>query len=218
MSATIAINKVHFPVTTLGYGRRVGLWTQGCSIHCPGCISRDTWNFDANKAISIAALMESLSVWLPQADGVTISGGEPFDQPAALKNLLTQIRLRHAGDILVFSGYPQSELAAKHQEIFAWIDVLISEPYQADSGNERIWRGSDNQRITLLSDLARQRYPADIDQQTWNGPRSLDVFVEGESVWMAGIPRPGELARLQEKLAAAGYACHASDEPNRMRA
>ena len=30
--------------------------------------------------------------WLKQADGVTISGGEPFDQPDALHELLTRIR------------------------------------------------------------------------------------------------------------------------------
>ena len=26
MTARISINKVHFPVTTLGYGKRVGIW------------------------------------------------------------------------------------------------------------------------------------------------------------------------------------------------
>lgn len=39
----IAINKIHFPVSTLGFGQRLGIWFQGCSIRCPGCISRDTW-------------------------------------------------------------------------------------------------------------------------------------------------------------------------------
>ncbi|MCT5046402.1 radical SAM protein, partial [Pseudomonas aeruginosa] len=27
----------------MGTGRRLGIWFQGCSIRCPGCISADTW-------------------------------------------------------------------------------------------------------------------------------------------------------------------------------
>ena len=66
----IALNKVHFPITTLGHGRRVGIWTQGCSIHCPGCISRDTWEPDDARAVEVATLLESLAPWLAEADGV----------------------------------------------------------------------------------------------------------------------------------------------------
>ena len=40
---TIAISRIHYPVTTLGPGKRIGIWMQGCSIRCPGCISADTW-------------------------------------------------------------------------------------------------------------------------------------------------------------------------------
>ena len=43
MTARIALSRIHFPVTTLGPGRRIGIWFQGCSIRCPGCISMDTW-------------------------------------------------------------------------------------------------------------------------------------------------------------------------------
>ena len=39
----ISLSRVHFPVTTLGPGQRLGLWFQGCSIRCAGCISADTW-------------------------------------------------------------------------------------------------------------------------------------------------------------------------------
>ena len=49
--------------------------------------------------------------WLEEADGITISGGEPFDQPEALIHLLAQIRSKTSIDILVYSGHPFEKIA-----------------------------------------------------------------------------------------------------------
>jgi len=85
------LSRMHFPVTTLGFGRRVGIWFQGCSIQCPGCVSRDTWAFGRGET-SVESACETIDPWLKEADGVTISGGEPFDQPMALAALLGWLR------------------------------------------------------------------------------------------------------------------------------
>ena len=214
----IAINKVHFPVTTLGHGRRAGIWTQGCSIHCPGCVSRDTWDAAAAHQITVADLVAGCAPWLAQADGVTISGGEPFDQPAALRELLEQLRARTAGDLLVFSGYPHGRLRERHADILALTDVLISEPFVARAGQTLALRGSDNQRVFLLTPLAQSRYPADLDRRAWEPQRHLDLMLEGNDLWMAGIPEPDALAKLREKLRALGYDSTTSDQPVKIRA
>ena len=73
-----AVSRLHFPVTTLGPGRRVGLWLQGCSIRCPGCISLDTWDPRVGL-VPIADLLERIDQLAWEADGLTVSGGEPFD-------------------------------------------------------------------------------------------------------------------------------------------
>ena len=45
----ISINNYKYPVTVLGPGKRIVVWTQGCSIRCKGCMSIHTWTFDEKK-------------------------------------------------------------------------------------------------------------------------------------------------------------------------
>ncbi len=100
----MALSRLHFPVTTLGPGRRVGVWFQGCSIRCPGCISVDTWD-PALGQTAIADVARQLGDWAGTADGLTVSGGEPFDQPAALEILLRVWRSLSPTAVLLFTGY-----------------------------------------------------------------------------------------------------------------
>jgi anaerobic ribonucleoside-triphosphate reductase activating protein len=208
----ILINKVHFPITTLGFGSRVGIWMQGCSIRCPGCVSRDTWRSAVEHSTTVEDVLSACAPWLRQADGVTISGGEPFDQPEALCELVGQLRAASRGDLLVYSGYPHARLFAEHTEILRQIDVLISEPFLAEKGQTLTLRGSDNQRAFLLSDLAHRRYPADLDRQDWPAQRRLDLMLEEETVWMVGIPAPGDMERFKVRLQSHGYSCSTSAE------
>jgi anaerobic ribonucleoside-triphosphate reductase activating protein len=206
------LNKVHFPVRTLGFGRRIGLWSQGCSIQCPGCISRDTWETNKSSAIEVLDLVESLNPWLAKADGVTISGGEPLDQSEAIGELIPLLRTRCRGDILLFSGHLHETIFTHFNDIASQVDVLISEPYDPGAGATLELRGSDNQRVFLLSELARARYPANLDRQPRSLHRKLDVVVDGKSAWIAGIPNGGDMSRVRRMLAKRGFNCHTSEQ------
>ena len=129
------------------------------------------------------------------------------------QRLVQELRRRQSGDILVFSGHSSEHLFRLHTQNLKNIDVLISEPYRPEAGTTLMLRGSDNQRITLLSDLARERYPVDIDGRPWDAPRRLDLMMDGDTVWMAGIPRPGEIAELKLRLAKLGLAYSSSEQP-----
>ncbi|MBK8768465.1 MAG: 4Fe-4S cluster-binding domain-containing protein, partial [Burkholderiaceae bacterium] len=128
----LELSRLHWPVTALGYGKRVGIWFQGCSIRCPGCCSDDTWAL-GQTATPVSQIMDWIRQ-LPSEDiqGFTISGGEPFDQPEALSILIDQLRNEFcaelARDILVYSGYPWSILGRRHSEILRKVDVVVSEP------------------------------------------------------------------------------------------
>lgn len=207
---TISLNKAHYPVTVLGPGRRIGLWVQGCSIGCKGCISQDTWAADPEREMPIAELL----AWCRDVaegglDGVTISGGEPFDQPDALARLLDGLRdwrseKRLDFDLLCYSGYPLATLRKRHAPLLERLDALIPEPFIDARPATEPWRGSSNQPLVLLSARGRRRYARFLRQPLALGPKRIQAVVDGDRVWYVGIPGRGDMERLRELCAARG--------------
>jgi anaerobic ribonucleoside-triphosphate reductase activating protein len=198
----VFLSRAHYPVTTLGPGKRVAIWFQGCSIRCEGCISVDTWAPGRGET-TVEAILSTVDAWLCEADGLTVSGGEPFDQPEALRALLTEIRRHYRLDILVYTGYPieQLNLASYGNAI----DALISDPYKKHMPQTLPIRGSDNQRLHLLSDLGKSRFRSFITPGQVR-TKSLELIFGDDGVaWMAGIPVPGDFARLEEVMSHAGH-------------
>ncbi len=208
MSDRIGLNRVHFPVTALGPGRRIGIWLQGCLIRCPGCMSLDTWA-PAGTRIAVAGLLDRISAWLPDADGVTISGGEPFDQPQALLALLAGLRTAQCGSILVYSGYPLATLTERHSEVLSLIDVLIAEPFDAGCDEPVLLRGSSNQRVLCLTERGVAMWQAAVS--AGEAAPAIDIVVDADGeLWLAGIPRPGDLDRLSQALGGRGMSAKTS--------
>ncbi len=200
----IALSRVHFPVTTLGPGRRVGIWLQGCSIRCAGCISADTWVAGPGMT-TVDEVVLAIGPWLELADGITISGGEPFDQPAALLTLLRALRERTAGDILVYSGHSPEFLRASLSAAAGLIDALISDPYDMAVPQTLALRGSDNQRLHCLTPKGIRLF-AQYERCVEAGDRRFDVMFDDDGeVWLAGIPARDDIRRLREILADAGH-------------
>jgi len=204
LNRPLQLSRVHFPVTTLGPGQRLGIWFQGCSIRCSGCISADTWG-PGRTVVDVASLLEQVAPWLDQADGITISGGEPFDQFDALLQMLVGLRQRTAADILVYSGHPLEKLQPMLDQARDLIDAVISDPYIEQADQSLALRGSDNQRLTLLTALGRSRL-ASLERASTPADKALDLMFDATgTVWMAGIPRRGDLLRLRELLRAQGH-------------
>jgi len=200
----IRISRLHFPVTTLGPGQRIGIWFQGCSIHCPGCISADTWATNTGRT-TVESVLAHVSPWLSAADGITVTGGEPFDQPEALAALLAALRRRTPADILVYSGYPAAQLAPDLEQAQGLIDALISEPFELHTAHSRPLRGSDNQRLHCLTPLGRERF-SQYERPLADHDKSMDVMFDGDgTVWFAGIPVRGDFQRLQQLLIDQGH-------------
>ena len=197
--STISLSRIHFPVTTLGPGNRIGIWMQGCSIRCPGCISADTWAAGRGQT-TIEQVLLAMADWFPKADGVTISGGEPFDQPNALNELLRGIRTYTKADILVYSGYPFESISQPLEGMTGLIDALISDPYEVEAPQTKALRGSDNQRLHLFTLLGQNRLSS-YERPIGSEDRRFDLMMgETGEVWMAGIPARDDFERLATVL------------------
>lgn len=205
----VALSRLHFPIKTLGPGRRVGLWLQGCSIGCPGCISRDTW--DAGKGnVPLADVLQGLSAVAGQAEGLTVSGGEPFDQPEALAAILTHWRSISSSSILLFTGYEWSDVVPWFEVNADLVDAIMTGPFRSYLPQTLALRGSDNQTLHILSALGEAI--AVYDRPAELADRKLDVmFDEAGDAWFAGIPARGDLALIRRTLLRAGHRATTSD-------
>jgi anaerobic ribonucleoside-triphosphate reductase activating protein len=211
MTAGIALSRIHFPVTTLGPGRRIGIWFQGCSIRCPGCISMDTWA-QGRGITTIDEVFNAIARWIPVADGITISGGEPFDQPKALFELLKRLRSLTEADVLVFTGHPWTKVGEILDASPGLIDALVTGPFDLNQNQTLALRGSDNQELHFLTAMGRARF-ASFQRPITEVERTLDImFDDHGDVWFAGIPGRDDFGRLREMLEKAGAQLSTSED------
>jgi anaerobic ribonucleoside-triphosphate reductase activating protein len=141
-----------------GPGRRAALWVQGCSIRCPGCFNPHSWTFDGGTSAGWSELAEAVRAAAADhaIEGLTLLGGEPFDQAAPLASLAEAVQAEGLS-VMTFSGYVLEDLRAAGREDFdrllAATDLLVDGPYLAPRPERRRpWIGSDNQRFWFLTD------------------------------------------------------------------
>jgi anaerobic ribonucleoside-triphosphate reductase activating protein len=144
---------------TNGPGWRVCLWTQGCSLRCTAqCLnphflsSQGGWLYPVTE---VAETLCDLAAREPGIEGVTVLGGEPFDQPAALAELLGAVR-RVNWSTMVYTGHTWEHLASRGNaailQFLGQIDVLVDGPYLPQQHcSDLMWRGSRNQRLLCLT-------------------------------------------------------------------
>ena len=135
-----------------GPGIRNVVWLQGCTLNCAGCFNPQTHDPQAGIVMTTDSLCDELL--RHNCDGITISGGEPFQQPEALLDLLRRLRERESSPVLIFSGYTFQEIKEdpKKAACIPFTDALICGPYlpQIPPAYERFC-SSGNQELILIS-------------------------------------------------------------------
>ena len=187
---------------TLGPGARAVIWVQGCLRACPGCIAPDLQPPDGGREATIASLAEWLLA-IPDIDGLTLSGGEPMEQAAALAELIEQVAGHRDLTTWCYTGYTLEQLVAEGNEdrlrLLALLDVLVDGPYVEDRHTDLLWRGSDNQRILPLTPRGRTLVP---DSAERGSP--IEVVVEDDGFLVMGIPPRGFREGLERALTTRG--------------
>ena len=105
------VARILFPINVLGPGDRIGIWFAGCEHHCPGCSNPELWEQKPRYQTDLSSVMQLIRLISAQStvDGITITGGDPFYQPDALRELLPELR-KIVKDILVYTGYSYGNL------------------------------------------------------------------------------------------------------------
>ena len=140
-----------------GPGIRFTIFTQGCTLRCPGCHNPATHDVAGGYLVDINELLAAIKQG-QLITGVTFSGGEPFLQAAACARLAQLIRQQRPElNILSYSGYYYAQLlqmAATNLaigEFLQALDILIEGPYEAEKRDlDLAFRGSSNQQIVYL--------------------------------------------------------------------
>ncbi len=189
-------------VITLGPGKRIVLWVQGCSLRCFGCMSAELFERRVNTRFKVSEITEKIISYAPGHAGVTISGGEPFEQAEALTELLLNLRDNTSLDIMIYSGYRREEIlksSAAMVKLLSLTDILVDGRYRSDLPTNKPWCGSDNQVIHLLSTRA-QAYRRLLKGEFKIAPTlQIEITAENE-VRVIGIPHRGEMNRLKIEL------------------
>ena len=186
----------------LGPAPRMVLWLHGCGRGCPGCVAAD-WNQKKRPALALS--VETVFRYVTSCkdlEGVTISGGEPFRQHAALGQLVSALRGRELG-VIIYTGYTLAELRSDHRagirQALNECDTLVDGPYDQTLDDGQAFRGSSNQTIHHFTPRYREYFSS-------GGSRCSTFRQEGGHCYLLGIPDEATRKRWADIKRRAGIA------------
>lgn len=180
------IERIVNNVQTLGPGKRLCVWVNGCSRHCKGCVSERLQEVDPLCKLNLDEVLPNYRV--DASGGVTVSGGEPFEQTEDLAKLVEYFNGIGIEDILIYTGYTFEELQAIGSDsvnyVLSHIAVLVDGPYveQLNSQKSNI-KGSENQRVLFLNAKFKDKY-----EKYMRDERKMQEMKVGNIHLAMGIP------------------------------
>ncbi len=145
--------RLYHDSTVDGFGRRSVVQVAGCSIRCAGCYVPETHERANGRLTSIDEIIAEIDAHRNWHDGVSVLGGEPFDQAASLEILVEKLKAKNY-HVTLYTGYTLESLLAREEEsvnrILEAIDLLIDGAFDRDRTKDAgEYRGSSNQRLIL---------------------------------------------------------------------
>ncbi len=175
--------------TENGPGTRAVIWVQGCTLSCPGCFNPATHDTGVRQLVSVEELVAKI-LTIPDIEGVTISGGEPFLQAEALVEFARRMQDADLG-VLVFSGFSYETLSQSEdpawKALLAVCDLLVAGQFVQELACSTAMRGSSNQTLHYLSGRYRGRQKH--LEQSFN---SVEILIdENGQMLVTGFPGEG---------------------------
>lgn len=145
-----------------GPGLRYAVFVQGCTHKCPGCHNPESQPHCGGTVWSVDDLIKEIKE-NGLVRNVTISGGEPFEQPEACAELARRLKEDGYG-IWTYTGYLYEDLLSMAEErpaigaLLDSTDVLVDGPFvQAKKSLMLKFRGSSNQRLIDMRKTREQK-------------------------------------------------------------
>lgn len=107
-----------------GPGIRSVLFLQGCSRHCPGCHNKPLQNASGGQCVLCSKLADDMRIMCRNRK-LTISGGEPLEQPEALLVLLEKLAKEHF-ELCLYTGCEAKQVP---QKIMRYLHYLKTGPF-----------------------------------------------------------------------------------------
>jgi anaerobic ribonucleoside-triphosphate reductase activating protein len=194
------------PTLHNGPGWRVAVWVQGCRHRCTDrCLNPHFLDPAGGHDYAVATVGDAVRAAAAASpepvDGVTVLGGEPFEQAAAVAAVLAP--LRRAGlSAMVYSGHvyealrraPDPGIAA----LLAETDVLVDGPFLPEFYDEALpWRGSTNQRLLCLTG---RHSPDGLAAAASRQGKGFSLHAGGGVVSVSGLQTPSGAAAVARKF------------------
>jgi anaerobic ribonucleoside-triphosphate reductase activating protein len=195
------LNKILYPVYNLGEGKRIGIWVQGCTLECKGCVNKTLWSSKGGKSISVVDVFNWVASIQNNFDGITVSGGEPFQQYEQLISFLHLVKTKTNLTVYCFSGYYLHELEEKFRDrlFLKYIDFLVDGRYIEEQHENTNIKGSVNQSVFQIID------EVPVKQNNISASRKWSVNISNDNrIYMTGVPKKNDLKKLCNELTQVG--------------
>ena len=191
------LSKIQYPIYNLGPGKRIGIWVQGCNLACEGCINQMLWSKRKGKYLPVYEVFNIIKNLEEDYDGITISGGEPFQQYEQLIAFIYLIKTQTKLNIQCYTGYELNELSTLYQDglYLKFIDYLVDGRYVQSQHEDENIKGSKNQNYYQIINGEVIKCDSDFKSKKW----SVNVSLEGD-IYMAGIPKKSDIKNLISDL------------------
>lgn len=144
-----------------GPGIRSSIFVTGCTRNCENCFNKEYQDFnfgniwgEKETGLLIRYLQNTVN------NGLTVLGGEPFENTAELIEILREIRKNSDKSIWIYSGFTYDYLMKneKNRELLSLCDVLVDGPFIESKKDLTLqFRGSSNQRIIDLNKTRKEK-------------------------------------------------------------
>lgn len=150
-----------------GPGIRSTIFVTGCTHNCKNCFNKEYQDFDYGDVWTSKETKEVVDyLKLNEVNGLTVLGGEPFQNEKDLYKIIKEIQKEISKDIWIFSGYTFDQIIEDEnkKKLLELCDVLVDGPFIEDLKNLKLkFRGSSNQRIIDIKKSFKENQVIELD-------------------------------------------------------